>query len=115
MYGAKYKENTYIEWPEDGVVGLTLNGGKVSLDKLKQGMTVSVAQNKSKTYTDLKASDKTISGKITSLDENGVEIDDTYYHMMEENVGDEFRLNYDEKTRSTTITSGYLNEVQHDC
>lgn len=83
MYGAKYKENTYIEWPEDGVVGLTLNGGKVSLDKLKQGMTVSVAQNKSKTYTDLKASDKTISGKITSLDENGVEIDDTYYTVSD--------------------------------
>ena len=55
------------------------------------------------------ASEQTI---ILSTD---TEIDDTYYHMMEENVGDEFRLNYDEKTRSTTITSGYLNEVQHDC
>lgn len=36
------------------------------------------------------------------------EIDRNYYKLIEENVGDEFTLNYDEKTRSTTISRGYF-------
>jgi len=38
------------------------------------------------------------------------EIDRNYYQLMEEHVGDEFTLNYDEKTRSTTISRGYFQE-----
>lgn len=48
------------------------------------------------------ASEQTI---ILSTDS---EIDRNYYKLMEENVGDEFILNYDEKTRSTTISRGYF-------
>jgi len=48
------------------------------------------------------ASEQTI---ILSTDS---EIDRNYYQLMEENVGDEFTLNYDEKTRSTTINRGYF-------
>jgi DNA sulfur modification protein DndD len=48
------------------------------------------------------ASEQTI---ILSTDS---EIDRNYYQLMEENVGDEFILNYDEKTRSTTISRGYF-------
>jgi DNA sulfur modification protein DndD len=48
------------------------------------------------------ASEQTI---ILSTDS---EIDRNYYQLMKENVGDEFILNYDEKTRSTTISRGYF-------
>ena len=36
------------------------------------------------------------------------EINHEYYEMMRENVGDEFTLNYDDATRSTTIEKGYF-------
>lgn len=48
------------------------------------------------------ASDQTI---ILSTDS---EIDDTYYKMMKDSVGDEFTLNYDDESRSTSITRGYF-------
>ena len=48
------------------------------------------------------ASDQTI---ILSTDS---EIDSTYYEMMKESVGDEFTLNYDDESRSTTIERGYF-------
>ena len=48
------------------------------------------------------ASEQTI---ILSTDS---EIDGNYYQLMEQNVGDEFTLIYNEKTRSTTISRGYF-------
>ena len=50
------------------------------------------------------ASEQTI---ILSTDS---EIDHHYYDMMREYVGDEFTLNYSEKTKSTTISRGYFQE-----
>lgn len=49
-----------------------------------------------------KASDQTI---ILSTDS---EIDETYYSMMKKSVGDEFTLKYNDKTKNTTINSGYF-------
>jgi DNA sulfur modification protein dndD len=49
-----------------------------------------------------KASEQTI---ILSTDS---EIDSKYYKMMQHDVGDEFTLNYDERTKSTSIERGYL-------
>ena len=54
------------------------------------------------------ASDQTI---ILSTDE---EIDDAYYDLMKENIGDEFTLEYDDASKSTTIKKGYLQGVRHD-
>ena len=51
-----------------------------------------------------KASDQTI---ILSTDS---EINNTYYNMMKENIGDEFTLVYDENSKSTTIKTGYYME-----
>lgn len=48
------------------------------------------------------ASEQTI---ILSTDS---EIDERYYSMMKDSVGDEFTLNYCDKTRTTTIKSGYF-------
>lgn len=48
------------------------------------------------------ASDQTI---ILSTDS---EIDQYYYDLMKEYIGDEFTLCYDEETKSTTITKGYF-------
>ena len=48
------------------------------------------------------ASDQTI---ILSTDS---EIDSTYYEMMKNSVGDEFTLNYDDESRSTSIALGYF-------
>ena len=50
------------------------------------------------------ASDQTI---ILSTD---TEIDQNYYDMMKEAVGDEFTLEYSEETRSTSIKKGYFQE-----
>lgn len=49
-----------------------------------------------------KASEQTI---ILSTDS---EIDSKYYKLMQSDVGDEFTLNYDERTKSTSIERGYL-------
>ncbi len=49
-----------------------------------------------------KASDQTI---ILSTDS---EIDESYYDMMKDNIGDEFTLVYDEETKSTSIEKGYF-------
>ena len=49
-----------------------------------------------------KASDQTI---ILSTDS---EIDEKYYSMMKKSVGDEFTLNYSDRTKTTTIKSGYF-------
>lgn len=52
-----------------------------------------------------KASEQTI---ILSTDS---EIDEKYYEIMKEFVGDEFTLLYDDVTRTTTIQKGYFSEV----
>ena len=49
-----------------------------------------------------KASDQTI---ILSTDS---EIDDNYYKMMKSNIGDEFTLEYDDESKSTSIKKGYF-------
>lgn len=47
-------------------------------------------------------------GEQTIILSTDSEIDSTYYELMKENVGDEFTLKYDEKTKSTSIERGYL-------
>lgn len=47
-------------------------------------------------------------GEQTIILSTDSEIDSTYYGLMKENVGDEFTLKYDEKTKSTSIERGYL-------
>lgn len=49
-----------------------------------------------------KASDQTI---ILSTDS---EIDENYYTMIRKNIGDEFTLKYNDKTKNTTIKPGYF-------
>jgi len=51
-------------------------------------------------------------GEQTIILSTDSEIDYTYYDLMKENVGDEFTLSYDEKTKSTSIEHGYLTGVQ---
>lgn len=53
----------------------------------------------------LNASDQTI---ILSTD---TEIDQNYYEMMKNSVGDEFTLVYSEETKSTSIKKGYFQEL----
>ena len=47
-------------------------------------------------------------GEQTIILSTDSEIDEGYYQLMKENVGDEFTLNYDEDTKSTSIQKGYL-------
>lgn len=47
-------------------------------------------------------------GEQTIILSTDSEIDSTYYDLMKDNVGDEFTLKYDEKTKSTSIERGYL-------
>lgn len=54
------------------------------------------------------ASEQTI---ILSTDS---EINNQYYNLMKENIGDEFTLVYDQKNNSTYIKNGYFMEEQND-
>lgn len=47
-------------------------------------------------------------GEQTIILSTDTEIDEHYYDLMKENVGDEFTLKYDETTKSTSIERGYL-------
>ena len=47
-------------------------------------------------------------GEQTIILSTDSEIDSTYYALIKDNVGDEFTLKYDEKTKSTSIERGYL-------
>ena len=47
-------------------------------------------------------------GEQTIILSTDSEIDEGYYQLMKENIGDEFTLNYDEDTKSTSIQKGYL-------
>ena len=57
-----------------------------------------------------KASDQTI---ILSTDS---EINESYYALMKKSIGDEFTLEYSDKTKSTTIKAGYFGweALSHD-
>lgn len=47
-------------------------------------------------------------GEQTIILSTDSEIDRSYYELMQNDVGDEFTLKYDEKTKSTSIEEGYL-------
>ena len=47
-------------------------------------------------------------GEQTIILSTDSEIDEGYYQLMKDNIGDEFTLNYDEDTKSTSIEKGYL-------
>lgn len=47
-------------------------------------------------------------GEQTIILSTDSEIDSEYYQLMKDNVGDEFTLNYDESSKSTSIERGYL-------
>lgn len=47
-------------------------------------------------------------GEQTIILSTDSEIDEGYYQLMKENIGDEFTLNYNEDTKSTSIEKGYL-------
>lgn len=51
-------------------------------------------------------------GEQTIILSTDSEINKTYYELMKQNVGDEFTLKYDEKTKSTSIERGYLIGAQ---
>lgn len=47
-------------------------------------------------------------GEQTIILSTDAEIDEGYYRLMKNNIGDEFTLNYDEVSKSTSIQKGYL-------
>lgn len=47
-------------------------------------------------------------GEQTIILSTDSEIDEGYYRLMSENIGDEFTLDYDELSKSTSIRKGYL-------
>lgn len=47
-------------------------------------------------------------GEQTIILSTDSEIDASYYELMKDNVGDEFTLEYDEISKSTSIKKGYL-------
>lgn len=51
-------------------------------------------------------------GEQTIILSTDSEIDSKYYNLMKANVGDEFTLIYDERTKSTSIERGYLMGIE---
>ena len=47
-------------------------------------------------------------GEQTIILSTDSEIDEGYYQLMKKNIGDEYTLNYDEVSQSTSIKKGYL-------
>lgn len=47
-------------------------------------------------------------GEQTIILSTDSEIDEGYYRLMKKNIGDEYTLNYDETSKSTSIQKGYL-------
>ena len=47
-------------------------------------------------------------GEQTIILSTDSEIDEEYYRLMKDNIGDEFTLEYDEMSKSTSIQQGYL-------
>ena len=47
-------------------------------------------------------------GEQTIILSTDSEIDSKYYQLMKDDIGDEFTLIYDERTKSTSIERGYL-------
>ena len=47
-------------------------------------------------------------GEQTIILSTDSEIDEGYYRLMKENIGDEYTLNYNEETKSTSKIKGYL-------
>lgn len=47
-------------------------------------------------------------GEQTIILSTDSEIDEGYYQLMKKNIGDEYTLNYDEASQSTSIKKGYL-------
>lgn len=47
-------------------------------------------------------------GEQTIILSTDSEIDEGYYQLMKDNIGDEFTLHYDEEAKSTSIQKGYL-------
>ena len=52
-------------------------------------------------------------GSQTIILSTDAEIDEDYYAMLKDSVGDEFTLHYDEATKSTTILKGYFCDDDH--
>ncbi len=51
-------------------------------------------------------------GEQTIILSTDSEIDEGYYKLMKKNVGDEYTLEYDEISQSTSIQKGYLIGVK---
>ena len=51
-------------------------------------------------------------GEQTIILSTDSEIDERYYKLMKKNIGDEFTLEYDEVSKSTSIQKGYLIGVK---
>ena len=47
-------------------------------------------------------------GEQTIILSTDSEINEGYYRLMKKNIGDEYTLNYNEETKSTSIIKGYL-------
>lgn len=92
-FDAKYKNEDFIDLEkDDGNVIFTLDGVEKSIDDLAPNLSISVIQNTAKSYTEIIASKKSISGKVTGYDEDKVMIDgveytvDSYYKELSENT-----------------------------
>ena len=65
---AKFRNENYIEIPENEIIFCTLDDKEVSYEELTSGQTIRVIQNSSRTYTDIQASSTTMTGKIEEYD-----------------------------------------------
>lgn len=81
-FGAEFHGSDFIDLKNDeGNIIFTVDGSEKNIDELTQNLAVNVIQNSSKSYTEIIASKKTASGKVSSCVDNEVVIDGTKYFV----------------------------------
>lgn len=66
---------------EELFLTITKNGEEISLDKISEMNVLSIMESRDKINTVIKVSDKSVTGEVTSLSDEGAEIDGTVYDV----------------------------------
>ena len=84
-YNAKYNGEYFVDLDiDDGTVICKIDGKRSELDSLKPKMSISMIQNKEKTYTEILASNTRVSGAVVQSTDDGWIIGETEYFTDEE-------------------------------
>ncbi len=87
-HGELYNGVEYIDvdnaLENDKLTILDVNANAIGYSSIKEGTSISLIENRAKTYIEIIVSDKKVSGAITGIDENKITIDEEVYYISDE-------------------------------